>query len=133
MSCITNVVGKGKIIGNSNGKGVSDTYNIVMVDRWIMYYNGSWYFKIDNDRISRALDCSTIRGVQMLKDSILQEYGMLGRLISGRQICECLCDIHGFFGKEMIFLRPEQVLMLESITYVGMVDDDDDEILVRHV
>lgn len=47
-----------------------------------MYYNGSWYFKIDNDRISRALDCSTIRGVQMLKDSILQEYGMLGRLIS---------------------------------------------------
>lgn len=33
----------------------------------------------------------------------------------------------------MIFLRPEQVLMLESITYVGMVDDDDDEILVRHV
>ncbi|KAF3560271.1 hypothetical protein F2Q69_00013042 [Brassica cretica] len=74
MSCITSVVGKGKRIGNSNGKGVSDTSNIVMVDRWIMYYNGSWYFKIDNDRISRALDCSTIRGVEMLKDSILQEY-----------------------------------------------------------
>ncbi|KAH0936346.1 hypothetical protein HID58_013463 [Brassica napus] len=86
----------------------------------IMYDNGSWYFKIDNYRIGRAQDCSTIRSVEMLKDSILQEYGLLGRLIS--------VDI---FLEEMIFLRPELVLMLESITYVGMVDDD--EILLRHV
>ncbi|WZY86781.1 hypothetical protein YC2023_033165 [Brassica napus] len=39
----------------------------------------------DNYRIGRAQDCSTIRSVEMLKDSILQEYGLLGRLISNNR------------------------------------------------
>ena len=42
-----------------------------MAGRWIRYDNGAWDFKIDNDRMGRAVDCSTIKGVCGLKDSIL--------------------------------------------------------------
>ena len=46
-----------------------------------MHDNGAWDFKIDNDRMGKAVDCSTIKGVYGLKDSILAAYGLLGREI----------------------------------------------------
>ncbi|WZY77079.1 hypothetical protein YC2023_023463 [Brassica napus] len=50
-----------------------------MAGRWIMYDNGGWDFKIDNERMGRAVDFSQIKGVNGLKDSILAAYGLLGR------------------------------------------------------
>ncbi|CAN6870732.1 unnamed protein product [Brassica oleracea] len=38
-----------------------------MAGRWIMYENGAWDFKIDNDRMGRTVDCSKIKGVDGLK------------------------------------------------------------------
>lgn len=32
-------------------EGVHDFYIVVMAGRWIMYCNGYWDFKIDNDRM----------------------------------------------------------------------------------
>ncbi|KAL0729396.1 hypothetical protein Bca4012_025489 [Brassica carinata] len=55
---------------------------VVMAGRWIMYDTGAWDFKIDNDRMGRAIDLSKIRGVEGLKGSIFAEYGLLGREVS---------------------------------------------------
>ena len=46
-----------------------------------MYDTGSWDFKINNDRMGRAVDSSGIRGADRLKDRILREYGLLEREI----------------------------------------------------
>ncbi|WZZ33893.1 hypothetical protein YC2023_017294 [Brassica napus] len=50
-----------------------------MAGRWIMYDNGGCDFKIDNERIGRAVDFLQIKGINGLKDSILAAYGLLGR------------------------------------------------------
>ncbi|KAL0742603.1 hypothetical protein Bca4012_084116 [Brassica carinata] len=62
-----------------------------MAGRWIMYDNGSWDFKIDNDRIGRTVDSSGITGVDGLKESISAEYGLSRREIS-TEICYWLND-----------------------------------------
>ncbi|WZZ48985.1 hypothetical protein YC2023_049092 [Brassica napus] len=62
-----------------------------MAGRWIMYDNGAWDFKIDNDRMGSAVDCSSIKGVCGLKDSILDAYGLLGREIEV-EMCYWLID-----------------------------------------
>ncbi|KAL0666455.1 hypothetical protein Bca4012_029159 [Brassica carinata] len=62
-----------------------------MAGRWIMYDNGAWDFKIDNDRMGSAVDCSSIKGVCRLKDSILDAYGLLGREIEV-EMCYWLID-----------------------------------------
>ncbi|WZZ58257.1 hypothetical protein YC2023_058364 [Brassica napus] len=62
-----------------------------MAGRWIMYDNGAWDFKIDNDRMGRTVDCSKIKGVDGLKESIYAEYCLLGREISA-EMSYCLND-----------------------------------------
>ncbi|KAF3552225.1 hypothetical protein DY000_02008383 [Brassica cretica] len=71
--------------------GISTSQIVVMAGRWIMYDNGAWDFKIDNDRIGRAVDCYSIKGVCGLKDSILAAYGLLGREIEV-EMCYWLID-----------------------------------------
>ncbi|CAF1961357.1 unnamed protein product [Brassica napus] len=44
-----------------------------------MFDNGAWDFKIDNDRMGRAVDSSIIRGAEELKTCIVAAYGLLGR------------------------------------------------------
>ncbi|KAL0885723.1 hypothetical protein Bca101_009706 [Brassica carinata] len=62
-----------------------------MARRWIIYDNGFWDFKIDNDRMGRTVDSSGITVVDGLKESILAEYGLSGREISN-EMCYWLND-----------------------------------------
>ena len=62
-----------------------------MAGRWMIYDNCAWDFKIDNDRMGIAVDCSSIKGVCGLKDSILAAYGLLGREIEV-EMCYWLID-----------------------------------------
>ena len=40
------------------GVGYSRSHVVVMAGRWIMYDNGGWDFKINNERMGRAVDFS---------------------------------------------------------------------------
>jgi len=73
------------------GVGNSRSHVVVMAGRWIMYDNGGWDFKIDNERMGRAVDFSQIKGVNGLKDSILASYGLLGRDLEV-EMCYWLID-----------------------------------------
>ncbi|KAF3489909.1 hypothetical protein F2Q69_00054593 [Brassica cretica] len=59
--------------------GLCNSCIVVMAGRWIMFDNRAWDFKIDNDRMGRAVDSSRIRGAEELKTCILAAYGLLGR------------------------------------------------------
>ncbi|KAL0796088.1 hypothetical protein Bca101_067465 [Brassica carinata] len=54
------------------------SYVVVMAGCWIRYCNGDWDFKIDKDRMGRAIDVEFITSVDKLKERILEEYGLLG-------------------------------------------------------
>ncbi|KAL0702778.1 hypothetical protein Bca4012_058900 [Brassica carinata] len=84
-------VGKGKEINSNSTEGRCKSYIVVKAGRWIMYDNGSWDFKIDNDRMGRTVDSSGTTGVDGLKESILAEYGLSGREIS-TEMCYWLND-----------------------------------------
>ncbi|WZZ34550.1 hypothetical protein YC2023_017951 [Brassica napus] len=71
--------GKSQASSSNTTEGNSRSHVVVMAGRWIMYDNGGWDFKIDNERMGRAVDFSQIKGVNGLKDSILASYGLLGR------------------------------------------------------
>ncbi|KAF3590182.1 hypothetical protein DY000_02021093 [Brassica cretica] len=73
--------GKAQATSSNSTLGISTSHIVVMTGRWTMHDNGAWDFKIDNDRMGKAVDCSTIKGVYGLKDSILAAYGLLGREI----------------------------------------------------
>ncbi|CAN7022953.1 unnamed protein product [Brassica rapa subsp. trilocularis] len=62
--------------------GLCNSCIVVMAGRWIMFDNGAWDFKIDNDKMGRAVDSSKIRGAEELKTCILTAYGLLGREVS---------------------------------------------------
>ncbi|KAL0655599.1 hypothetical protein Bca4012_076183 [Brassica carinata] len=64
--------------------GLCNSCIVVMAGRWIMFDNGAWDFKIDNDRIGRAVESSRIRGAEELKTCILAAYGLLGREVSAK-------------------------------------------------
>ncbi|KAF2572464.1 hypothetical protein F2Q70_00005050 [Brassica cretica] len=83
--------GKAQATSSNSTLGISTSHIVVMAGPWIMYDNGAWDFKIDNDRMGRAVDCSTIKGVYGLKDSILAAYGLLGREIEV-EMCYWLID-----------------------------------------
>ncbi|CDY52195.1 BnaCnng22080D [Brassica napus] len=59
--------------------GLCNSCIVVMAGRWIMFDNGAWDFKIDNDKMGRAVDSSRIRGDEELKTCIVAAYGLLGR------------------------------------------------------
>ena len=54
------------------------SYVVVMAGCWIRYCNGDWDFKIDKERMGRAIDVEFITSVDKLKERILEEYGLLG-------------------------------------------------------
>ncbi|KAL0795370.1 hypothetical protein Bca101_066747 [Brassica carinata] len=101
-----------------------------MAGRWIMYDTGAWDFKIDNDRMGRAIDLSKIRGVEGLKGSIFAEYGLLGREVSVEMrywLNDGESDMVGTGAApgEMIFLRSERAIMSPMNAPLGAPEQDD--------
>ncbi|CAN6862618.1 unnamed protein product, partial [Brassica oleracea] len=83
--------GKSQASSSNTTEGNSRSHVVVMAGRWIIYDNGGWDFKIDNERMGRAVDFSQSRGVNCLKDSILASYGLLGRDLEV-EMCYWLID-----------------------------------------
>ncbi|CAN7011045.1 unnamed protein product, partial [Brassica oleracea var. botrytis] len=83
--------GKSQASSSNTTEGNSRSHVVVMAGRWIMYDNGGWDFKIDNERMGRAVDFSQSKGVNGLKDSILGSYGLLGRDLEV-EMCYWLID-----------------------------------------
>ncbi|KAF3543632.1 hypothetical protein DY000_02004223 [Brassica cretica] len=84
MSCIRyGEVGKGMADGGcsvSSIEGVHDSYIVVISGRWIMYDTGDWDFKLDSDRMGRAVYAKLITSVEDLKRAIIESYGLVGIL-----------------------------------------------------
>ncbi|KAH0871944.1 hypothetical protein HID58_069306, partial [Brassica napus] len=109
--------GKAQATSSNSTFGISTSQIVIMAGRWIMYDNSAWNFKIDNNRMGRAVDCSTIKGVCGL---ILAAYGLLGREI-GVEMCYWLID----GDSEMVDI------FTQTNATAGIVDDDEN--LIRQV
>ncbi|WZZ13902.1 hypothetical protein YC2023_106991 [Brassica napus] len=83
--------GKSQASSSNTKEGNSRSHVVVMAGRWIKYDNGGWDFKIDNERMGRAVDFLQIKGVNGLKDIILASYGLLGRDLEV-EMCYWLID-----------------------------------------
>ncbi|KAL0716477.1 hypothetical protein Bca4012_065799 [Brassica carinata] len=73
--------GKGMADGGSvvsSIEGVHDSYIVVISGRWIMYDTGDWDFKLDSDRMGRAVYAKLITSVEDLKRAIIESYGLVG-------------------------------------------------------
>ncbi|KAL0863737.1 hypothetical protein Bca101_042855 [Brassica carinata] len=73
--------GKGMADGGSvvsSIEGVHDSYIAVISGRWIMYDTGDWDFKLDSDRMGRAVYAKLITSVEDLKQTIIESYGLVG-------------------------------------------------------
>ncbi|KAL0864633.1 hypothetical protein Bca101_043751 [Brassica carinata] len=73
--------GKGMADGGSvvsSIEGVHDSYIVVISGRWIMYDTGDWDFKLDSDRMGRAVYAKLITSVEDLKQAIIESYGLVG-------------------------------------------------------
>ncbi|CAG7865464.1 unnamed protein product [Brassica rapa] len=57
---------------------VHDSYIVVISGRWIMYDTGDWDFKLDSDRMGRAVYAKLITSVEALKRAIIESYGLVG-------------------------------------------------------
>ncbi|CAF2073970.1 unnamed protein product [Brassica napus] len=81
MSCIRyDEGGKGMAHGGcsvSSIEGVHDSYIVVISGRWIMYDTGDWDFKLDSDRMGRAVYAKLITSVEDLKRAIIESYGLV--------------------------------------------------------
>ncbi|KAL0898997.1 hypothetical protein Bca101_082958 [Brassica carinata] len=76
--------GKGMADGGfavSSIEGVHDTYIVVISGRWIMYDTGDWDFKLDSDRMGRAIYAKLITSVEDLKRAIIESYGLVGMFV----------------------------------------------------
>ncbi|KAH0914630.1 hypothetical protein HID58_029076, partial [Brassica napus] len=86
MSCIRyGEGGKGMADGGcsvSSIEGVHDSYIVVISGRWIMYDIGDWDFKLDSDRMGRAVYAKLITSVEALKRAILESYGLVGTSVA---------------------------------------------------
>ncbi|CAN6822377.1 unnamed protein product, partial [Brassica oleracea] len=126
-SCGESSFGKGKEISNN----ISE---IVMVERWIMYDNGAWDFKIDNDRMGRTVDYSKIKGVDGLKEIQITtdtDYKIFRALHRADKSVNVFMTFREFVGGDMIFLRSERVIMSQINASDGTPDND--EALLQHV
>ncbi|CAN6875589.1 unnamed protein product [Brassica oleracea] len=86
MSCIRyGEGGKGMAVGGcsvSSIEGVHDSYIVVISGRWIMYDTGDWDFKLDSDRMERAVYAKLITSVEDLKRAIIESYGPVGMSVA---------------------------------------------------
>ncbi|CAG7897165.1 unnamed protein product [Brassica rapa] len=86
MSCIRyGEGGKGMADGGcsvSSIEGVHDSYIVVISGRWIMYDTGDWDFKLDSDRMGRAVYAKLITSVEDLKEAIIESYGLVGMSVA---------------------------------------------------
>ncbi|CAN7062233.1 unnamed protein product, partial [Brassica oleracea var. botrytis] len=86
MSCIRyDEGGKGMAHGGcsvSSIEGVHDSYIVVISGRWIMYDTGDWNFKLDSDRMGRAVYAKLITSVEDLKRAIIESYGLVGMSVA---------------------------------------------------
>ncbi|KAH0883574.1 hypothetical protein HID58_059670 [Brassica napus] len=86
MSCIRyGEGGKGMADGGcsvSSIEGVHDSYIVVISGRWIMYDTGDWDFKLDSDRMGRAVYAKLITSVEDLKRAIIESYGLVGMYVA---------------------------------------------------
>ncbi|KAL0669045.1 hypothetical protein Bca4012_031749 [Brassica carinata] len=86
MSCIRyGEGGKGMADGGcsvSSIEGVHDSYIVVIFVRWIMYDTGDWDFKLDSDRMGRAVYAKLITSVEDLKRAIIESYGLVGMSVA---------------------------------------------------
>ncbi|CAN6871720.1 unnamed protein product, partial [Brassica oleracea] len=133
-SCGESSFGKGKEISNSISEGLSKLYIVLMAGRWIMYDNGAWYFKIDNDRMGRTVDCSKIKGVDGLKEIQVTtdtDYKIFRALHRADKSVNVFVTFREFVGGEMIFLRSERVIMSQINASDGAPDND--EALLQHL
>ncbi|CAN6984289.1 unnamed protein product, partial [Brassica oleracea var. botrytis] len=127
-SCGESSFGKGKEISNSISEGLSKSYIVVMAGRWIMYDNGAWDFKIDNDKMGRTVDCSKIKGVDGLKEIQITAdtgYKIFRALHRADKSVNVFVTFREFVGGEMIFLRSEQVIMSQINAADGAPDNDE--------
>lgn len=62
--------------------GVHDSYIVVISGRWIMYDTGDWDFKLDSDRMGRAVYAKLITSVEDLKRAIIESYGLVGMSVA---------------------------------------------------
>ncbi|KAL0678937.1 hypothetical protein Bca4012_006918 [Brassica carinata] len=142
--------GKAQASSSNTTEGNSRSHVVVMAGRWIMYDNGGWDFKIDNERMGRAVNFSQIKGVNGLKDSILAAYEseMVGKGAAPVEIATTTVykifkalhrtnksfNVFVTFGEivreKMIFLRSERDILSQMNASLGM---DDDEYLIRQV
>ncbi|KAF3530163.1 hypothetical protein DY000_02039342 [Brassica cretica] len=77
--------GKGMAHGGcsvSSIEGVHDSYIVVISGRWIMYDTGDWDFKLDSDRMGRAVYAKLITSVEDLKRAIIESYGLVGMSVA---------------------------------------------------
>ncbi|CAF2221027.1 unnamed protein product [Brassica napus] len=86
MSCIRyGEGGKGMADGGcsvSSIEGVHDSYIVVISGRWIMYDTGDWDFKLDSDRMGRAVYAKLITSVEDLKQAIIEAYSLVGMFVA---------------------------------------------------
>nr|VDD62051.1 unnamed protein product [Brassica oleracea] len=63
-------------------EGVHDSYIVVISGRWIMCDTGDWDFKLDSDRMGRAVYAKLITSVEDLKRAIIESYGLVGMSVA---------------------------------------------------
>ncbi|CAN7042374.1 unnamed protein product, partial [Brassica oleracea var. botrytis] len=134
-SCGESSFGKGKEISKHQRRYcLSKSYIVVMAGRWIMYDNGAWDFKIDNDRMGRTVDCSKIKGVDGLKEIQITtdtDYKIFKALHRADKSVNVFVTFREFVRGGMIFLRSERVIMSQINACDGAPDND--EALLQHV
>ncbi|KAL0655381.1 hypothetical protein Bca4012_075965 [Brassica carinata] len=131
------IISGSRNVGSSSG-GTGSLCNsciVVMAGRWIMFDNGAWNFKIDNDRMGRTVDTSRIRGAEELKTCIVAAYGLLEiatdkdfrifkALHRADKSVNLFVTLSESVGGEMIFLRSERVIRVQMNAPVRPPDED---------
>ncbi|WZZ48976.1 hypothetical protein YC2023_049083 [Brassica napus] len=126
--------GKAQATSSNSTLGISTSQIVVMAGRWMIYDNGAWDFKIDNDRMGIAVDCSSIKGVcgaapvEIATDTDYKIFKALHRTDKSFNIFVTFREID---GGEMIFLRSERDIFTKTNATAVIVDDDEN--LIRQV
>ncbi|KAL0723234.1 hypothetical protein Bca4012_037833 [Brassica carinata] len=88
--------------------GLCNSCIAVMAGRWIMYDNGAWDFKIDNDRMGRAVDSSVIRGTAPVEIETNKDFRIFKALHRADKSVNLFVTFRECVAGEMIYLRSER-------------------------